>query len=131
MADSDLLQLGVTLDEFFGAAAGEGDGEAAVVFVAFNADDGADAVFGMAHLLTDQRIGAGAAPCGAAEGRLAARAGCQRLAHRGSVAAANPTQNGPSGRAATVARMSTVGFSVIVSGAPDFLSLRGEGASGV
>ena len=44
----DLFELGVTLDEFFGAAAGEGYGDAAVVFVAFDGDDGAYAVFGVA-----------------------------------------------------------------------------------
>ena len=47
------------------------------------------------------------------------------------LSAAKPTQNGASGRAATVARMSTVGFSAIVSGAPVFLSFVVAGAAGV
>ena len=45
---SDLFELGVAFYEFFGAAAGEGYGDAAVVFVAFDGDDSADAVFGVA-----------------------------------------------------------------------------------
>ncbi len=63
-------ELGVAFDEFFGAAAGEGDGEFAVVFVAFDADYGADAIFGVPDFLAEQRIAAGgffAEGAGAAE----------------------------------------------------------------
>ena len=58
----NLLELGVALDEFFCAAAGEADADAAVVIFAFYADDDADSVFGMAHLLAQQRIGVCTAP---------------------------------------------------------------------
>ena len=44
-------ELGVALDEFFGAAAGEAYGEAAVVFFTFYAYYSAYAVFGVADLL--------------------------------------------------------------------------------
>ena len=54
-----LGELGVAFDEFFGAAAGEGDGEFAVVFVAFDGDDGADAVFGVADFLAEHGVGGG------------------------------------------------------------------------
>jgi hypothetical protein len=54
-----LGELGVAFDEFFGAAAGEGDGEFAVVFVAFDTDDSADAVFGVADFLAEHGIGGG------------------------------------------------------------------------
>src|SRR5215470_12327336 len=85
-AQSDLLEVRVAFDEFLGAAAGEGDGEAAIVFVAFNADDGAHAVFGVANFLADQRIGASTTADGAAEAEFAARTLRLRLANRGSVA---------------------------------------------
>ena len=49
--------MGVAFDEFLGAAAREADGEAAVVFIAFDADDGADAVLGVAHFAAEQGIG--------------------------------------------------------------------------
>src|SRR5437588_11000412 len=42
-----LLELRVAFYKFFGAAAWEGHGKAAVFFVAFNSDDGADSVFGV------------------------------------------------------------------------------------
>jgi len=51
-----LLELGVTFDEFFGAAAGKGDGKAAIVVIAFDADDGADAVFRVTDSSAEQRI---------------------------------------------------------------------------
>src|SRR5258707_3211030 len=51
------LQLGVAFDEFFWAAAGEADGEAAVVFITFDVDDGADSVFGMADFAAEHGIG--------------------------------------------------------------------------
>ena len=51
------MELGVAFDEFFGAAAGEADREAAVVFIAFDADDGADAVFGMADFAAEHGVG--------------------------------------------------------------------------
>jgi len=63
----DLLELGVTLDEFFGAAAGEGYGDAAVVFIAFDGDDGADAEFGVADFAAHEGI-AGAGTLAAAKG---------------------------------------------------------------
>ena len=47
------------------------------------------------------------------------------------LSAAKPTQYGASLRAATVARMSTVGLSAIVSGASCFLILVAETLSGV
>ena len=49
------------------------------------------------------------------------------LREMSSVSAAKPTQYGAFGRAATVARMSTVGCSVMVSGAPLFLSFVAAG----
>jgi|HubBroStandDraft_5_1064220.scaffolds.fasta_scaffold12988_2 hypothetical protein len=54
-----LGELGVAFDEFFGATAGEGYSEFAVVFVAFDADDGADSIFGMADFLAEHGVGAG------------------------------------------------------------------------
>jgi hypothetical protein len=59
-----LLKMGVALHEFFCSAAGKSDGEAAVVFVAFNADDRADTVFRMADALAEQRIRVAAATRG-------------------------------------------------------------------
>jgi hypothetical protein len=47
------LELCVAFDEFFCAAPGEGDREAAIVFVAFDANDGADAILGMANALAE------------------------------------------------------------------------------
>src|SRR5256885_14682936 len=55
------LELGVAFDEFFCAAAGEAHGEAAVVFISFDTDDGADAVFGMANFAAEHGVGWGAA----------------------------------------------------------------------
>src|SRR6266704_3767749 len=51
------LELGVAFDEFFCASAREADGEAAVVFVTFDADDSANAVFGMANFAAEHGIG--------------------------------------------------------------------------
>ena len=51
-----MLKLRVAFDEFFRAATGKSDGEATVVFVAFDADNGANAVFGMANSLAEQGI---------------------------------------------------------------------------
>src|SRR5437667_7589947 len=53
------LELSVAFDEFFCAAAGEADGDATVVFIAFNADDGADSIFRMADFAAEHRIGWG------------------------------------------------------------------------
>ena len=52
-------ELGVALDDFFGAAAGKSNGEFAVVFVAFDRDYGPDAVFGVADFLAEHGVGAG------------------------------------------------------------------------
>ena len=62
------MELGVAFDEFFCAATGEADGEAAVVFIAFDGDDGADAEFGMADFTAEHGIGWGAARSRTAEG---------------------------------------------------------------
>src|SRR5579859_2346182 len=61
------LELRVAFDEFFCAAAGEADGKAAIVFIAFDADDGADTEFGMANFAAKHGIGWGAARSGTAE----------------------------------------------------------------
>ena len=50
------LEIGVAFDEFFGAVIGEADGEAAVLAFAFDADDGAQAVAGVADAFADERI---------------------------------------------------------------------------
>src|SRR6202022_3059403 len=59
-----LFQLGVALDEFFCAPARETDGETPVFIVAFDADDGPDAVTRMANFLAEKRVCIGAAPGG-------------------------------------------------------------------
>src|SRR5882724_13464150 len=51
------LELGVALDEFFCAAAREAHGEAAVVFITFDADDGTDSVFGVTNFAAEHGIG--------------------------------------------------------------------------
>src|SRR5256885_167838 len=51
-----LFEGGVALHEFFGAAAGEADGELAVFVVAFDSNDCADAVIRVAHFLAEQRV---------------------------------------------------------------------------
>jgi len=89
MGRLDLLELGVAFYEFLGAAAGEGDGEAAVVFITFDSDDGAYAVFGVADFLADERIGTGSAADGAAETGLRASARRLGLANCRSVTAAD------------------------------------------
>lgn len=53
----DELEVGVAFDEFFGAVVLEADGEAAVVAVVFDLDDGAEAVIGVADAGADERIG--------------------------------------------------------------------------
>src|SRR5258705_12677653 len=55
------LELRVTFDEFFCAAPGEADGEAAVVFITFDTDDGADSVFRVTNFAAEHGIGWGAA----------------------------------------------------------------------
>ena len=55
--DSELLELGVTLDEFFCAAAGEAHAQPAIVVVALDTDDRADSILGMANFLAEERIG--------------------------------------------------------------------------
>ena len=54
-------KIGKALDQFLGAVTGEADGQLALFVFAVDADDGADAVGGMAHALADQRIGIAAA----------------------------------------------------------------------
>lgn len=51
------MEVGVAFDEFFGAVVLEADGEAAVVAVVFDLDDGAEAVIGVADAGADERIG--------------------------------------------------------------------------
>src|SRR5438045_361015 len=73
------LKLGVALDEFFCASAREADGEAAVVFITFDTDDGADAVFGVANFAAEHGIGRGAAGSRTTEaGRFRALTRCGR-----------------------------------------------------
>src|SRR5215469_3699725 len=78
-----LFQLGVALDEFFCAAAGKAHGNTTVFVVAFDADDGSDAVAWMAHSSAEHGIRVATAFCGrAAEGRGACSApgrGCRLL----------------------------------------------------
>ena len=59
-----LFQLGIALDKFFGAAAGETHRDAPVLVVAFDADDGANSIVGMTNFLAEKRIGIGAASYG-------------------------------------------------------------------
>ena len=59
--------MGVALYEFLGAAAWEGNGEAAIVFVAFDANDSSHAEFGMADFAAEKWIGIAAASGGAIE----------------------------------------------------------------
>src|SRR2546430_13045207 len=81
------LELGVALDEFFCAAAGEADGEAAVVFVAFDADDSADAIFGVANFAAEQGVGWGAARSRTAQAwRFRALTRCGRTLRGGATA---------------------------------------------
>ena len=58
---SSLLELGVALHKFFGAAAGEADGKAAVLIVALDADDGSDSKTGMADFAPEHGVGVGPA----------------------------------------------------------------------
>src|ERR1700674_3135654 len=55
------LKLGVALDEFFCATAWKAYRDAAVLFVALYADDGANAIARMAHLTAKHGICVGAA----------------------------------------------------------------------
>src|SRR5689334_13441847 len=75
-----LFERGVALDEFFGAATREADGEFAVVIVAFHADNGADAVIGMADFLAEEWIAIFAAlggwTCERARARGASSSSC-------------------------------------------------------
>src|ERR1700674_5297293 len=57
-----LFQLGVALDEFLCAPSGKTDGEAPVLVVPFNADDGADTVTRIANLPAEKRGRVGRAP---------------------------------------------------------------------
>src|SRR2546423_1114086 len=68
-----LLEGGVALHEFLGAAAWETDRELAVFIIAFDADDGTDAIVGVADFLAEERIAVFAALCGRT--REGARAG--------------------------------------------------------
>src|SRR5258708_204017 len=87
----ELLELGVAFDEFFGAAAGKGDGEAAVFVIAFNGNDCADTELRMANFSAEQGIGVGAAAnCGAAESWR--RRPTLRLARGGLLAFANAAE---------------------------------------
>ena len=58
---SGRFELCVAFDEFLGAATRETDGDAAVFIVAFNADDGANAVGGVTHFASEHWIGIGTA----------------------------------------------------------------------
>ena len=75
-----LFQLGIALDKFFGAAAGETHRDAPVLVVAFDADDGANSIVGMTNFLAEKRIGIGAASCGRPHvcGRTSRTAGRRR-----------------------------------------------------
>ena len=53
---SSWLELGVAFDEFYCATTGETNGETAVVFIAFDADDRTDAVFRMADFAAEHGI---------------------------------------------------------------------------
>src|SRR5712692_1658894 len=57
---SDLLELSVTFDKLFGAAPRKTHGKAAIFILAFHAHNRSDAVIGMAHLSSQQRIRIGA-----------------------------------------------------------------------
>ncbi len=46
---SELLESGVALDEFLGAASREANADAAILILAFHADHGADAILRMAN----------------------------------------------------------------------------------
>jgi hypothetical protein len=85
------LKLGVALDEFFCATAWKTYGHAAVFFVAFYADYGANAIARMAHLTAKHGICVGATfhrgPAERAYG--SSRLGC---CHRGFRFAANAPQ---------------------------------------
>src|SRR5258707_15533764 len=76
-----LFQLRVALDEFFCAPARETDGDAPVFVVAFDADDGADAVTRMASFLAEKRVCIGAAS-GGRPGKRARAGGSARCGGR-------------------------------------------------
>jgi hypothetical protein len=50
------LQVRVPLDEFLGAIILKTDGQPALFAFAFDSDDRADAIFGMAYARADERI---------------------------------------------------------------------------
>ena len=52
-----LLQLRISLDELFRSPAREADREAAIFFIALNADDSSNAIVWMTNLLPEKRIG--------------------------------------------------------------------------
>src|SRR5256885_13454460 len=58
-----LFELGVTLDKFLCAAAGEADRELAVFVIALDTDNSADSEVGVADLLAQERVALGAAFC--------------------------------------------------------------------
>src|SRR5881394_1060407 len=112
------LELGVALDEFFCAAAGEADGEAAIIFIAFDADDGADSVFGMANFAAEHGIGWGTA------GSRTTEAGCFRaLTRRGRT-----LRGGATAYAANkfFGRVRILGIGFVAASLADF----GHGAAG-
>src|SRR5579883_2001413 len=52
----ELFQVGVAFNEFLGAAAGEADGKAAVVFVPLDSHNRANAVFGVTNFTAKERV---------------------------------------------------------------------------
>src|SRR5256885_5134926 len=112
------LELGVAFDEFFCAAAGEAHGEAAVVFISFDTDDGADAVFGMANFAAEHGVGWGAA------GSRTTEAGCFRaLTWRGRTLRGGATTNAAN---KFFGRVRILGVGFVAAGLADF----GHGATG-
>ena len=70
LGDSGPAEIRVSFHEFFGAVVGEADGKFSLVAIAFNTDDRARAVSGVADTLADERI---ACASRAAEARLRSR----------------------------------------------------------
>src|SRR6266404_1952141 len=85
-----LLQLGVTLDEFFCAPARETDREASILVIAFDAGVGADPIIRVTNLLTEKGIRVGAASGGRARKRARAAGGAARPRRRLRLAAHAP-----------------------------------------
>src|SRR6267154_5834905 len=75
-----LFQLGIALDKFFSASTGETHRDAPVLIVAFDADDGANSIVGMANFLAEKWIGIGTASYGRPHvcGRTSRTAGRRR-----------------------------------------------------